>query len=143
MNNDGEFQVRTELARRFTAIDRGYGLEDYHILTAWVYDETTGNVRKSTLDLDYCLQTYSSNRNWWEPARAPKDFKSRYRDELTVVRTMWKWSKQYAEENKAIDVTGNILHIRVDGDFGAFDSVMNINDFVRRTRNGHIEWMHP
>ena len=56
---------------------------------------------------------------------------------------MWKWSKQYAEENKAIDVTGNILHVRVDGDFGAFDSVMNINDFVRRTRNGHIEWMHP
>jgi len=125
-----------------------YRLIDNHIIAAMVHDESTGKLRESTLDLDYCISRdyWGGDHSYWVAARAPKSFTRPYLDHTTAIR--WKLSESYAQKNLSVTLNGRKLHIREEIYIPIFpneivDSDINLNNYIRRTKTGHLEWMHP
>ncbi|KAK7417246.1 hypothetical protein QQX98_004680 [Neonectria punicea] len=123
-----------------------YRLIDYHIISASVYDETTGTHRESTLDLDYCIQRNPESHTYWIAARAPKHVTDPELDHTTAIR--WRLSDAFAEKNMTITLNGSNLHIRTETYIILFpnkisDSDINLDNYIRCTKTGRLEWMHP
>lgn len=130
-----------------------YRLIDGHIIAAMLLDETTGQTRESRLDLDYCLSRDHSggDGSYYAAARAPKSFTDPNLDHTTAIR--WKLSDAINHHDSMGDtvtseLNGSTIHIRNEIYILIFpnkvaDSYINLNDYIRCTKTGRLEWMHP
>jgi hypothetical protein len=130
-----------------------YRLIDGHIIAATLLDETTGQMRESRLDLDYCLSRdhAGGDHSYYVAAYAPKSFTKPELDHTTAIR--WKLSQELNHResmgNTVISkLNGSTIHIRNEIYILIFpnkvaDSYINLNNYIRVTKTGRLEWMHP
>lgn len=123
-----------------------YRVIDNHIIAASVYDETTNTRRESQLDLDYCLSRDQWDKGMWIAARGPKSLSHPHLDHTTVER--WKLSTCDSYVKNTVTIRGRNLVIRTElycfllPNKISFTEI-NIKDYLRCTRTGRLEWMHP
>ena len=130
-----------------------YRLIDGHIIAATLLDETTGQMRESRLDLDYCLSRdhAGGDHSYYVAAYAPKSFTKPELDHTTAIR--WKLSQELTHRESmgntvTSELNGSTIHIRNEIYILIFpnkvaDSYINLNDYIRCTKTGRLEWMHP
>lgn len=131
----------------------GFRLIDNHIIAAKVFDETSGQWRESTLDLDYCLSRdhAGGDHSYYAAARAPKSFTSPYLDHTTAIR--WKLSEEVNHRESmgntvTVELSGSEVHIRNEIYVPIFpnkiaDSYIKLKEYIRCTKTGRMEWVHP
>ena len=128
-----------------------YRLIDGYIIAATLPDETTGQTRESRLDMDYCLSRdhAGGDHSYYVAARAPKSFTDPHLDHTSALH--WKLSEAINDHDGhtvTSELNGSTIHIRNEIYIPIFpnkvaDSYINLNDYIRCTKTGHLEWMHP
>jgi len=117
-----------------------------HILAASIYDESTNTRRDSQLDLDYCLSRDQRDKSTRIPAPGPKSLTDPHLSHTTTAK--WKLSSSDSYSRNTITLRGRKLVLRTEQycfllpNRVSFTEI-NFKDYIRCTKTGRLEWMHP
>jgi hypothetical protein len=114
------------------------------ILTAWCLTYPELELRKSTLNLDYCLSVYSDNK--LAPWKAPMDPFGPYvlsRRLSDDAKNVSNWQKYVLTKGDGLIINCKTVRWGLFGGESVYESDLDLKSFLRWTRDGHIEFVHP
>ena len=143
-NDDGKFKIRVEDAKKALVRNRGFWLSPGvgEVLHAWVYNEFTGEIFTSALELRLCCTYWTVwSGQMFKPAPTPPSltnggieymYMSQFRGRLDEERFKLDGNQLTYSRNVG---TWPLDHWK--------DESINFEDYVRRARDGVLEWKHP